>query len=340
MTRGRWALGVDFGGTNIKVGLIGPRAASASTPWRTAIAGMRILPTRRFRSPGRFLDGVAEASAALLREAGLRRSELRGAAVGAPGPVDVRRGIVDSLVNVPGWRRVPLARLLRQRLGIPCIVDNDANLVALGEWWAGAGERAARMVCLTLGTGVGGGIVLGGRVYRGASGAAGEFGHMTVHARGRRCSCGARGCLEAEVGKAAILARARRAIRSGGAGILRRMAERAPDGLTPRLVSEAARAGDAEARRIWRESGAWFGIGVANVLNALNPDRVVIGGGVTGAWPYFAPALRGSVRSRAMPAAARAARIVRARLGNRAGILGAAMLVWERMLRKFPEEIF
>jgi glucokinase len=264
----------------------------------------------------------------LTQSGGINPSQLRGVGVGAPGPVDVERGTVHSLVNVPGWHEVPLGRQLGRRLRCCCIVDNDVNLFALGEWRFGAGRGARQLVCVTLGTGVGGGLIFNGALHRGARGAAGEVGHMVIDPRGNRCGCGARGCLEAQVGTAAILRMGRRAIRRR-AGPLRTLAAQARGRITPELVAHAARQGDAAARQIWVEVGRSLGSGLANVVNLLNPDRIVIGGGVANAWSLFYPTLIRRMRTQAMEASARAVQIVRARLGNHAGIVGAAVLVWQ-----------
>ncbi|MBI4342744.1 MAG: ROK family protein [Candidatus Omnitrophica bacterium] len=314
-----WVIGVDFGGTNIKVGLV-------TRTGRVLVT--EVLPARAHATPARFVDGVGGAVDRLLRARAIRRAAVRGAVVGAPGPVDHARGVVHSMVNVPGWREVPLGRLMRRRLGCHSLVENDVNLAALGEWRFGAGRGVDQLACLTLGTGVGGGLIVNGALARGVSGAAGEVGHMVINPDGPRCGCGARGCLEAFIGTAGILRMARRA------GFSQRA-------LTPEQLSEAARPhtnqvgvgarrDNRASRQVWQEFGRWLGIGVANVVNVLNPERVVIGGGVANAWPFFAPALRRTVRRLALPPAARAVTIVQAQLGNHAGIVGAAVLVWDK----------
>ena len=320
MPKRNWVVGVDFGGTNIKVGLVN-RAGR--------VLAVEVLPAKSHAAPQPFVQGISEAVARLLRARAITRAALRGAAVGAPGPVDHARGVVRSMVNVPGWHDVPLGRLLARRLGCEALVENDVNLMALGEARFGAGRGAQHLVCVTLGTGVGGGLIVNGALDRGASGAAGEIGHMVIDPDGPRCGCGARGCLEAHVGTAAILRMARRA------GFLQR-------GLTPAHLSEAARPHtnlvgvgarrrNRDARRLWREFGGWLGLGVANAVNLLNPQRVVIGGGVANAWPFFAPALRRTVRAHALPPAARVVQVVRAQLGDHAGIAGAAVLLWNEL---------
>ena len=304
-----WTVGVDFGGTNIKVGLVTDAGRVAAT---------QVLSAKRFGIPSKFVAGVGETVELLARSVRVSPRALRGVCVGAPGPVDAERGLVHRLVNVPGWRDVPLGRLLRQRLRCRCLVENDVNLVALGEWRFGAGRGARQLVCLTLGTGVGGGLICHGTLYRGASGAAGELGHMVIDPHGARCGCGARGCLEAHVGTAGILRLGRSVLHQQAGGRL-----------TPALLNDAAGRGDGAAREVWRRVGRSLGIGVANLVNALNPDRVVIGGGVANAWRWFAPMLQRTVRAQALPVAAHAVRIVRAQLGDHAGVVGAAVLIWD-----------
>lgn len=321
--RREWTVGVDFGGTNIKAGLVDRQGRVVRT---------EVLDAKRRGRPQAFVPALSRTVKGLARSVGVPTSRLRGVGIGAPGLIDVPRGVVHHLVNVPGWRNVPLARRLTERLGCPCVVDNDVNLVALGEWSLGAGRGAHHLVCLTLGTGVGGGLVLGGRLYRGASGSAGEIGHMVVEPGGRRCACGSRGCLETLVGSAAIV-RAARAALLQGARTLRRLTRQAHGPLTPEVVYQAAASGDRAAQRIWSEVGCWLGVGIANLVNLLNPDRVVIGGGVAGAWRFLAPAMQRTVRAQAMVVPGRAVRIVHGQLGDKAGVIGAAVLVWQSTTR-------
>ena len=301
-------LGVDFGGTRIKLGIVDARGR--------CILGQTVgeASARELSRPRIFVEWLGRTAALWMRCLRLSPSRLLGVCVGAPGLVDADRGLVHVLVNVPGWRNVPLRRLLQQRLRCRCLVDNDANLAALGEWRFGAGRGAKRMVCLTLGTGVGGGLIIDGRLYRGRHGAAGEIGHMVIDPQGPRCGCGNRGCLEAHVGTAAIL----------------RMGKVA----TPEQLSVAAKSGNRKALRVWKEFGRLLGIGVANLVNILDPDCVVIGGGVSNAWPYFAPSLQRTVRALAMDAALPGVRIVRATLGHQAGIVGSAVLMWDDSIRQ------
>jgi glucokinase len=244
--------------------------------------------------------------------------------------VDAARGLVHTLVNIKGWRDVALATRLEARVRRPVFVDNDVNVMALGEQRFGAGRGARNIVCLTLGTGLGGALILDGRLYRGVSGSAGELGHIVINPRGRRCGCKANGCLEAQVGTAAILASARQAIRQGSEP-LRRMAAQAKGKLSPELVARAALAGDRAARRIWVDVGWWLGLGLSSLVNALNPERIIIGGGVANAWRLFAPYMMETLRAHALAVPRRAVHVVRARLAGEAGIIGAAVLVWDEL---------
>ena len=332
-----YTVGVDFGGTNIKVGCVTPHG------W---VVRSLVLPTRAHATPQTFLDGIEGAMAQLCAASKIRRSQIRGVGVGVPGLVDGRRGVIYRLVNVPGgWEGVALRRLLERRLRCPCAIENDVNTVALGEWRFGAGRGTRHSVYVTLGTGVGGGLVVDGTLVRGITGAAGEIGHTGVQLNGPRCACGRRGCVEAFVGTAGIVRRARQAIRAGRvpahaalrgrsdrgrfASQLARLAVLHGGRLTPKLVSEAARAGDRAAMDIWQEVGYYLGAALANVVNLLSPERIVIGGGVAGAWPWFGRRLRATVRELAFAVPASACQIVRARLGDEAGIIGGAILVEE-----------
>jgi len=315
----KWTIGVDFGGTNVKVGLVGPNGH---------VVRRRVIPSGEHEGPARFIEDVGKAAEELTRAVGARPSQLLGLGVGAPGPVDVERGVVRSLVNVPGWEAVPLRRRLERRVRCRCAVDNDANLFALGEWRFGAGRGFRHLVGMTLGTGVGGGLILNGILHRGTTWAAGEIGHMVVHPAGPRCGCGGRGCLEAYVGTAAILRMARRAIRQS-TGPLRTLAAQAGGRMTPALIHQAARRGDAAAQQIWVEVGCWLGVAMANLVKLLGPDLIVIGGGVARAWRWFSPSMLRAIRGQAQRFMAEEVRVVQGRLGDDAAMVGAAVLVWD-----------
>ena len=319
-----WTIGVDFGGTNIKVGAVTERGV---------VARHVVLATREHGVLEAFVLGVDDAIRRLAKTLGFSAGQIRGVGVGAPGLIDGERGVIHRLVNVPGgWRGVALKRILERRLGCRCEVDNDVNVVALGEWRAGAGRGTRQSMYLTLGTGVGGGVVANGALVRGASGSAGEIGHTVILPDGPRCACGARGCLEALIGTPAIARRARAAIRRGSRTLARLAAREGA--VTPVVVSRAAAAGDRAARRIWEETGGYLGLALSNLINLLNPERIVLGGGVARAWPWFAPRMRLTIRRTAFGVPARACRVVRSALGDEAGIIGGAILVWEQGVKR------
>lgn len=315
-------VGVDFGGTLLKIGCVNGRGQ---------VVRQRVVGSRPFSSPARLVQGIDTLLQELCQDLGIAPRHLRGIGVGVPGLVDGRRGVIHRLVNVPGgWQGAPLQRLLERRLKRPCAVDNDVNVVALGEWRHGAGRGTRHCLFLTMGTGVGGGLIVDGHLVRGCTGSAGELGHMGVLLGGPRCGCGRRGCLEALVGTAGILRQAYTALRSGRrASPLARLAAQNGGTLTPKLVSDAAKAGDRAAVAIWQDVGYYLGTVLADLINVLSPERIVIGGGVSCAWPWFAPRMRQTVRGEAFEVPAKACRVVRATLGDSAGVIGAALLVNE-----------
>ena len=302
-------LGVDIGGTSVKLAVVDQRGR---------VVDRGIVPTPAVVTPRQMAALIVQA-AKPLRGAG----RIRGVGVGVPGLVDVERGVVHTLVNIRGWRHVPLRRVMQAAFGIPVAVDNDVNLLALAEARFGAGRGARSLVCLALGTGVGGAIVLDGQLYRGVTSSAGEVGHMPIERSGPRCGCGGWGCLEAYIGNRRIVARARR--------LMRHRAGHLSEALTPESLSRAAARGDRLARSLWEAVALDLAVAVAGVVNILNPDRIVIGGGVAQAGRWLFEPLRRAVRERAMAVPARAARIVPAALGTDAGAIGAATLVREYM---------
>ena len=311
----RWIAGVDIGGTNLRVGLV-PFAGG-----RPVEVGME--RTCAERGPAHVVARVA----AMLRKA-LRDVEpesVAGIGVGAPGPLDRTAGVVLETPNL-GWRNVPLRDLVGEAAGFPVVLDNDANCAAYGEWWQGAGRRADRLVGLTLGTGIGGGIVIDGEIYRGASDAAGEVGHMSVDFAGRLCACGSRGCVEAYASGPGIAARAMEGLAGGTESVLAAIA--GADGgngrITARTVCEAAAAGDRHASDVLAETAGILAVAVANLINLLNPDVIVVAGGVTAAGKHLFEPLDREVRRRAFRSAVAACRIVPAELPGTAGVIGAA----------------
>lgn len=315
----RWILALDIGGTGMAAGLF---AEDDQEP----------LLVREARTPSASGAGaVADAAARLVtdvREAGGRQGvdprRIVGLGAGLPGALDPVRGVVYLAPNLK-WTDIPIRDLLEERLDLPVVVENDANCAALGEWSAGAGRGSALLVALTLGTGIGGGILVEGRVLRGARGAAGEIGHLSIDYDGRICACGNRGCLEAYGSGPSIAARAREALKEGASSSLQDRLGGALEELGADMVTEAALEGDRFARDLMDETGRLLGAGVASVVNILNPDRVVVAGGVMRAGELLLRPLRDEVRRRAFSVSAENCVIAQARDPELAGLRGAAV---------------
>jgi glucokinase len=313
-------LGIDLGGTQIKCGAVSLEGK---------IVGHDVRPTPADDGPDAVADAMAESARAALIAAG--NPKAHGAGVGAPGPLNWQTGIVFSPPNLAGWHNVPLAEMMRARLGVPCFVDNDANLACYGEFCAGAGRGVQDMCMLTLGTGVGGGIVVFGKLLRGIDGTAAEIGHITVQRDGRQCGCGARGCLEAYASVTGLVHTAIEGIESGSATSLIAACGGDVHAITGKMVSEQARAGDGFARWVIEETGDWIGVGIASLINLLNPEKVVIGGGMIAAGDLLLNAIRARAKKDAFEVPARRAQIVIAELQEEAGVIGAAMAARERL---------
>ena len=304
---GRAVIGVDLGGTNLRTALLTPdgevldrhkEATEASEGHQRVIERLvRSIEQRRLHAKERGLDVTA-------------------VGVGAPGVIQVADGIVVKSPNFPDWNNLPLRRHLETALGLPVTIENDANAAALGEQWRGAGQGIGSMILLTLGTGVGGGIILHGRIWEGADGMAGEIGHMTILPDGRQCGCGNQGCLE-------MYASAR--------GIVMSYQDRRPETTrTADQVYQEARGGDQVAGEVMAEMGRFLGIGIASLINIFNPEMIVVGGGVKDAWPLFIGATRQEIRKRAFAYPAERTRIVPSALGDDAGMMGAAAAALQR----------
>jgi glucokinase len=253
---------------------------------------------------------------------GAARGDFLGVGIGSPGPLDRTTGIVLMTPNL-GWRDFPLRDRVSDRLRLPASLDNDANCATLGEWWRGAAKGAAEVVGITIGTGIGGGLILGGKLYHGASDVAGELGHTTIDSTGRRCKCGNYGCLEAYASGPAIADRAREMLQDYSGSVLLEMTGGDPMQITAQTVYDAATRGDMIAREVVRDTARFLGTGIANLLNILNPEVVVVMGGVTHAGNALMEPLRAEVRRRAFPPAVARCRIVLGELTGTAGVVGA-----------------
>jgi len=312
----RVVIGVDLGGTSIKSALVNESGKVLHRLER---------PTLAADGPTRVLDQIVGCVHDLQRQAD--SDDIVAVGVGAPGPTNWETGVVYSPPNLPGWKDVPLADEIASRTSLTTYIENDANAACWGEFWAGAGSDAKSLCCLTLGTGVGGAIVLDGALLRGPDGTAGELGHLCVQRNGRACGCGARGCLEAYASVTGLVRTAREGLDRGEASSLRSNIY----SLTGVAVSEAASHGDTFAKSVISGTGEWVGVGVASLINLLNPDMIVICGGMIEAGDLLFDAIRQTAAQQAFDVPANRAQIVPAALGQDAGVIGAAGCAWQRV---------
>lgn len=300
------SIGIDFGGTSIKLGVCrGGELVATDKP----------IPTQSFNGPQALIGEMAE------RVAGLCAAHpgIAAIGVGVPGLVDFERGYVHELTNVPGWKHVPLKSILGERTGLPVVVENDANAMCYAEWRHGAARGLRNVVALTMGTGIGGGLVLDGRLYRGSQCAAGEIGQTSIDFAGRAGHYGNLGALEKYTGNHQIAEHAVRRYAEAGQ-------EREIEDCTPKKIADAAEAGDDIARQIWDEVADWLGTGLSSIAWLLNPDAFVIGGGVAQAGELIFAPLKRKVQSMLSTVVWERLQILPARFSNEAGIIGNAAL--------------
>jgi glucokinase len=303
------SIGIDFGGTSIKSGLVrGGEIVRRGEP----------IGTQQCGGPEAIIDALVRLIAKLCEG----QSDVKAVGLGLPGLVDSVNGVIHELTNVAGWSEVPLRDILRERTGIFVTVENDAKAMAYGEFRHGAARDARHIVCITLGTGVGGALILDGRLYRGAQLGAGEIGHMSIDYCGKAGPFGNFGCLEEYVGNSQIAHRASERYRAAGRDL-------SPEQCTPIDLAKAALAGDALALQLWEDLGTELGAALASVVWIVNPDIIVIGGGVAKAGELIFDPVRRAVCSRTSEVIHRNLRIVPAALGNDAGIIGTAILALE-----------
>jgi glucokinase len=315
----RYVVGIDIGGTNLVVGVV-PEDGSE-------LVGLVSEPTIPEQGAEAVITRILKLAHASIAAAEGRN--IVGLGIGSPGPLDTTRGIVLLSPNL-GWVNLPLRDRLADALELPATLDNDANCAVFGEWWRGAAQGARCVVGLTIGTGIGGGLVLDGRIYHGASDVAGEIGHMKIDLTGRRCKCNNYGCLEAYASGPAIAARAREGVEAGAETALPQYVDGDLAKIPALVAYEAPHDGDAYALDVVRETAKFLGAGVANMVNVFNPEVVVVCGGVTLAGDKLFVPLRGEVRQRAFRPAVRACRIVPGTLTGTAGVYGAAAVFMQR----------
>jgi len=310
-------VGVDLGGTNIKAGIVDIDTGQ--------VIYSQSVPTWAREGHDAVMARMAELVLAAITASGHEQSQVKGVGITAPGVLDLEKGLTLFLPNLPGtWPNVPLRATITGKTGLPTFLLNDARAITYGEWQFGAGRGAETMACFTLGTGVGGGLVVNGNLHLGIGGTAGELGHQTIDFNGPMCGCGNRGCLEAYASGPAIAAMGVKAVLQGRTSIIGQLVSYDLNKITPEVLAEAAIRGDSEAKRIFELTGMYLGIAIGNVLVSVTPTKVVLAGGVAAAGDLLLEPIRRTLESRVSLVDVSKVEIVTASLGNNAGVLGAA----------------
>jgi glucokinase len=317
-------LGIDLGGTNIKSGVVddGGRVLSSVS-----------VPTGAVQGAVAGLDHLAEAARRAVEASGVPWDRIAGVGLGSPGTMDIPAGMLLEPPNLPGWENLPIRDRLAERLGKPMVLQNDGNAAAFGEYWTGAGKNAHSLVMFTLGTGIGGGFVIDGRIHEGRHSHGAECGHIIIEMDGGRiCSCGQAGHLEAYASATALVRRAHEALDQSDQPSLLRQLDR--EAVTSRAIAEAAAAGDAVADRLMKETARYLAVGAVSMMHTIDPDLILFSGGMINAGQPLLDEIRRNVRMMAFPIPAAKTRIEFAQLGGEAGFVGAAG--WARAILTPP----
>ncbi len=314
-------IGIDLGGTFIKFALLDEGMS---------VRGKFQSPTPAEAGPDGVVEAMISGAKKLLDREGLSGGEVVGVGIGSPGPLDLDAGVVIGIPNIPGFVNIPLRRLVSEGLGAPAVLENDANAAALGEYLCGSGEGTSVMVMLTLGTGIGSGIVIDGRLVRGAHGIGAEVGHTIVEPEGEPCPCGQRGCLERYTSASALGRYARRLIEQDRRDSSLADVLRSKGNLDAADVNEARKAGDDLAAEVWDRAVGYLAVGCVNLARLLDPDLIVFGGGMAKAGGDLMEPLTEQFKRLHWSIAEPKTTLALASLGNDAGLIGAAGAAWKQ----------
>ena len=305
-----YAIGIDLGGTNLKAGIVdkdGKILHRLSTKTNSDADSQTIS--------NQILELIAE----IIKISNFKKSDIIGIGLGSPGLIDKKRETILFSPNLPRWRNIPIKRIVAERFSKPCVLENDANAAAWGEKWVGAGKEATSMVMLTLGTGIGGGIIIDNRLWRGANNVAAEIGHMVIQMDGPQCNCGNHGCVEVYASATGMVRRFKELLKGGASSSLKDC-----DEITAKMINDAAFQGDKASLDIIEETGRYLGIAIVNIMHILNPEMIVLAGGMIGSGELLMNPIRQVTTQRAFEASYKDTKIVFSQLGNDAGIIGAA----------------
>lgn len=309
-----YALGIDLGGTKIAACLMKEDGGI----WKSIT-----VPTMAEEGAKAVMERIKGCICELTKHA--NPTEIIAAGIVVPGVIDAERRVVKHLPNLPGWEDVPLPEIIQNMLQLPVAMENDANAAALGEYLYGSGRGTDNFMYITISTGIGSGIVLDGKLFRGEWGNAGEIGHITINHEGPKCSCGSYGCWEAYASGTALARFAREGILNGRETIIKDMA---PNEIKAENIFDAAKKGDKFALELVEKEGFYLGAGLANVVNAFNPGLIVIGGGLSNEWEMFYNKMINTMKIRAFKTNTEKLKIVKTSLGSKVGMIGAAAVGW------------
>ncbi len=307
---GSYAIGVDLGGTNLKAGLVDVHGR---------IHHRLSIKTDYNASPQAISDQIFKLIHDIISVSQVNISSITGIGLGSPGLIDKRGETILFSPNLPQWRNIPIKNLITKRFVVPCVLENDANAAAWGEKWVGAAREASSMVMFTIGTGIGGGIIIENKLWRGVNNVAAEIGHMVIDIDGPKCKCGNNGCIEAYASATAMVRRFKELLSSGVSSSLKDAQE-----ITAKMINDAAMQGDKASLDIIKETGQYLGIAIVNIMHILNPEVIVLAGGMTGSGELLMEPVQQVVKQKAFEASYKDTKIVFSQLGNDAGIIGAA----------------
>ncbi len=319
--QGLKVLAIDLGGTKVRTAIISDKGEIIAEEYCPTLADEGPEPVM-----GRILSGIDR----VLTSGNVNSTQLHSISIAAAGAIDSRKGLITVSPNLPGWRDVPIRDIVKSKYEVTAFLVNDASAAALGEHRFGAGKGVNNLIYLTVSTGIGGGIIIDGKLYTGPSGSAGEIGHMIIDVHGPECNCGRSGCLEAMASGTAVAREAIRRVREGEKSSLVEIVEGEIDNITAEKVSIAARDGDSLALDVISEAATYLGIGMVNLVNIFNPEMIVVGGGMSKMGELLLAPARQVVEEMAFELPAKVVHIVPARLGDENGLLGAAAFAFQQ----------
>jgi glucokinase len=315
-------LGVDLGGSKILTAVVNVKGEMRSRDHSRTPAA---------KGSEAVIQAMLDSMERVLDQAGITAAELEAISIGAPGFSSPETGIIFTSPHLPEWKDVPLRDIIGQKMGVKTLLINDANAAALGEMYFGAAKGARNFICITFGTGIGGGIVIDGEVYAGSLGTAGEIGHMTIDTNGPKCTCGNTGCWETLASGKALAREAKRRIKDGTKTAILEYAAGDINKVNAEVVHKAAQQGDTMAKEVIAHVGYYIGVGLTNLINIFNPELIVIGGGLANIGDILLEPAYKLVRERVNKTAFASVRFARAELGENSGVIGAAAYAFHEM---------